>query len=84
MHNTNIPCGCLIEYEGDQFHQDYSIDWCPLHKAASELLEALVKISDDPQYQMGRCVYCRYGDGDHADDCPVIEAHTAIAKATKE
>ena len=40
MHNTNIPCGCLIEYEGDQFHQDYSIDWCPLHKAASELLEA--------------------------------------------
>ena len=40
MHNTNIPCGCLIEYEGDQTHQDYSIDWCPLHKAAPELLKA--------------------------------------------
>ena len=40
MHNTNIPCGCLIEYEGDQTHQDYSIDWCPLHKAAAELLDA--------------------------------------------
>ena len=50
--------------------------------AAPDLLEALVKMSDDPKYQMGRCVYCRYGDGDHADDCPVIEAHTAIKKAT--
>ena len=46
MHNTNIPCGCLIEYEGDQFHQDYSIDWCPLHKAASDLLEALRAVTN--------------------------------------
>ena len=41
MHNTNIPCGCLIEYEGDHHHQDYSINWCPLHDAAPDLLEAL-------------------------------------------
>lgn len=40
MHNTNIPCGCIIDYEGDQYHQDYSINWCPLHAAAAGLLEA--------------------------------------------
>lgn len=44
MHNTNIPCGCLIEYEGDNFHQDYSINWCPLHSAAQELLEESGKL----------------------------------------
>ena len=52
MHNTNIPCGCLIEYEGDQTHQDYSIDWCPLHKAASELLEALISVIDSYDHNM--------------------------------
>ena len=41
MHNTAIPCGCLIEYEGDAYHQDYSIDFCPLHAAAPTLLTTL-------------------------------------------
>ena len=46
MHNTNIPCGCLIEYEGDQTHQDYSIDWCLLHAAASDMLETLKELEN--------------------------------------
>jgi len=35
------PCGCIVEYEGDQFRPDYSVDWCSLHAAASDLLAAL-------------------------------------------
>lgn len=37
MHNTYIPCGCEINYEGDQFHPDYSIQWCQLHANAEKL-----------------------------------------------
>ena len=78
MHNTNIPCGCLIEYEGDQFHQDYSIDFCPLHKAAPKMLKILNKVADEPAYQIGRCASCGGWDGNHSHDCLTVEVRAAI------
>ena len=76
MHNTNIPCGCLIEYEGDQFHQDYSIDWCPLHKAAPALLEALRNLTF---FMRGYLTEIPTEAKAHFE-----AAGAAIAKATKE
>ena len=69
MHNTNISCGCIIEYEGDQTHQDYSINWCPLHAAACNMLKALQAVKYLGQYNPIT-----------PEEFDVVEA--AIAKAT--
>ena len=76
MHNTNISCGCLIEYEGDQTHQDYSIHWCPLHAAAGDMRDAILWVYQDAAYKLPEELN------------PVVvgqwldRLHTAYAKAT--
>ncbi len=72
MHNTNIPCGCLIE--GD--HQDYRIDWCPLHAGAPELL-AVARAC------LGYFEYMAAQGSDFTPDSKWLEALTAvISRAT--
>ena len=40
-----LPCGCEVSYEGgygdDGRHARAGIEWCPLHKAALEVRDAL-------------------------------------------
>ena len=61
------PCGCIVEYEGDQYRPDYSVNWCEVHAAAAETArqrDALLVAAE-------LAIKCMAMEGDHKDhDAP--------------
>lgn len=41
---TNVTCDCEIEYEGDAFKQEWSIQYCPLHAATAAQRDWLLEV----------------------------------------
>jgi len=82
----NIPCGCSIEGHG-LLPSPAIIDFCPMHKAAPEMLETLKpfakfyqNLKDHPGNYPKQWTSVLHG-GDKITVADLAKAHQAIAKA---
>lgn len=53
-----IPCGCKVWHVA-RYDTEYKIEYCPVHKAAPALMEALKTIRDSEGKQLRR-IYARF------------------------
>ena len=73
---TKGECGCKIVGAFSWWDKDI-IEYCPLHKAAKDMYEALIETTEALQ-----SLVIKYGNGIMPEDAPVIQgAKQALAKA---
>jgi hypothetical protein len=80
---TQHPCGCRTNAGGDLLAW---LEFCPLHKAAPDLLAALKRLLDERAPFLTDTDSCECGENgsgfdDGGNPCEHIQAARAIAKA---
>ncbi len=71
-----MQCGCTVEATGIEGKDVYSVQQCPLHKAAPDLLEVLKRCK-----QFLHEVHCRWPEDADFGGSVLIDVDKAIALA---